>query len=81
LIGRTIVFPLEARVLAIILHFFRSLLLLFLIYIRTLFFSLTFLIGVYRVFILFGLFVFNNRGLRLTKERENKNIRKVIYKN
>jgi hypothetical protein len=74
LIGRTIVSLLEARILAIILHFFRFLLLLFLIYIRTLFFSLTFLIGVDRVFILFGLFVFNNRGLRLTKERENKNI-------
>jgi hypothetical protein len=74
LIGRTIVFPLEARVLAIILHFFRFLLLLLLIYIRTLFFFLTFLIGVCRVFVLFNLFVFNNRGLRLTKERENKNI-------
>jgi hypothetical protein len=74
LIGRTIVSLLEARILAIILHFFRFLLLLFLIYIRTLFFSLTFLIGVYRVFILFDLFVFNNRGLRLTKKREKTKI-------
>jgi hypothetical protein len=70
----TIVSLLEARVLVIILHFFRFLLLLLLIYIRTLFFSLTFLIGVYRVFILFDLFVFNNRGLRLTKKREKTKI-------